>query len=128
MTPYYIDANGEIFGFDDTDPADAVAKIIAERGLVPATPEQVQAIQNPVPTPEQLTAAARTKRNGLLAASDWTQLPDVQAGMAAPVRQAWTAYRAALRDITEQTGFPQTMDWPELPIAQAPTQTAAPAP
>ena len=53
---------------------------------------------------------ARQTRSGLLAASDWTQVAD------APVdKAAWAAYRQALRDITAQTGFPATIDWPVAP-------------
>jgi hypothetical protein len=54
---------------------------------------------------------ARTKRTELLAACDWTQVAD------APVdREAWAAYRQALRDITAQEGFPLSIDWPALPV------------
>ena len=53
---------------------------------------------------------ARKYRNGLLAASDWTQVAD------APVDQAaWATYRQALRDITAQAGFPETIAWPAVP-------------
>lgn len=52
----------------------------------------------------------RAERNGLLTASDWTQVAD------APVdKEAWAAYRQALRDITAQPGFPWTVTWPEMP-------------
>lgn len=54
---------------------------------------------------------AREKRGDMLLASDWTQLPD------APIQNkiAWTTYRQALRDITSQPGFPETISWPEKP-------------
>jgi hypothetical protein len=59
---------------------------------------------------EALAAQARAQRNDLLAASDWTQVPD------APVDQAaWATYRQALRDITAQAGFPTDINWPEAP-------------
>jgi hypothetical protein len=59
---------------------------------------------------EALAAQARAERNALLAASDWTQVPD------APVDQAaWAAYRQALRDITSQEGFPEAITWPVAP-------------
>lgn len=52
----------------------------------------------------------RIKRNKLLAQSDWTQVAD------APVDQAaWATYRQALRDITEQDGFPISVDFPAEP-------------
>lgn len=53
---------------------------------------------------------ARGQRNLLLQESDWTQVPD------APVdADAWKAYRQALRDITNQAGFPDKIDWPIKP-------------
>ena len=64
----------------------------------------------PPPDLNQLAADARAKRNTLLAASDWTQVID------APVDQAaWATYRQALRDITTQAGFPETINWPVAP-------------
>lgn len=56
------------------------------------------------------SANARKRRNKALAASDWTQVAD------APVDQAvWATYRQALRDISAQAGFPQTVVWPTQP-------------
>lgn len=53
---------------------------------------------------------ARDLRGKLLAASDWTQVPD------APVDQAvWATYRQALRDIPQQEGFPESVVWPTKP-------------
>ena len=73
----------------------------------PLTLEEIAALQ---PTLEQLASDARSKRNALLAASDWTQVID------APVDQVvWAAYRQALRDITGQKGFPETIKWPVAP-------------
>ena len=55
-------------------------------------------------------AITRSKRNALLAASDWTQVAD------APVDQtAWAAYRQELRDIPDQVGFPASVVWPVAP-------------
>lgn len=58
-------------------------------------------------------AAARmvTRRNQLLRASDWTQLPDVPL----PTKAAWATYRQALRDITDQPAFPLAVEWPAQP-------------
>jgi len=58
----------------------------------------------------QQSASIRAERNRRLSESDWTQLAD------APVnREAWLAYRQALRDLTAQAGFPFEITWPELP-------------
>lgn len=52
----------------------------------------------------------RETRNRILATSDWTQLADV------PVdRDAWAAYRQALRDISKQPDFPVHVVWPVPP-------------
>lgn len=52
----------------------------------------------------------RELRNRRLAECDWTQLGD------APVDAvAWAIYRQALRDISEQPGFPWEITWPEEP-------------
>lgn len=58
-------------------------------------------------------AQLRTERNRRLAATDWTQLADapVDAG-------AWSLYRQALRDITDQAGFPSAVTWPSQPGEQ----------
>jgi hypothetical protein len=64
----------------------------------------------PAPTPEELAVEVRTQRDRLLAASDWTQVAD------APVDQAaWATYRQALRDIPQQSGFPENVEWPVDP-------------
>ena len=60
---------------------------------------------------ELAATSARTKRNALLAASDWTQLPDVQL----ETKTAWATFRQVLRDITDQAGFPFDITWPEAP-------------
>jgi hypothetical protein len=54
----------------------------------------------------------RTQRNALIAACDWTQLPDVPVDKA-----AWGAYRTALRNVTTQT---LPVVWPVAPDAPAP--------
>lgn len=51
------------------------------------------------------------KRQKLLAASDWTQLPDVTLANKA----AWATYRQELRDITTQAGYPTEITWPTPP-------------
>jgi hypothetical protein len=70
-------------------------------------------------TPEQIAdrdaakgKEVRTKRNTLLADSDWTQVAD------APVdATAWATYRQGLRDITDHVSFPYLTDedWPVAP-------------
>lgn len=56
----------------------------------------------------------RAKRNKLLLASDWTQLPD--SPLDNVERNAWADYRQSLRDITDQVN-PFTVIFPEPPSA-----------
>lgn len=64
-----------------------------------------------VPDTAAAIESALDKRNGLLAASDWTQLPDVPLA----TKEAWATYRQALRDITDQPGYPLEVVWPTPP-------------
>jgi len=52
---------------------------------------------------------ARAKRNNLLAATDTWGLADY------PATAEQTAYRQALRDISNQDGFPTNITWPQEP-------------
>ena len=56
-------------------------------------------------------AAVRTKRDGLLADTDWHGMSDVT------MSDAMTSYRQALRDITTHSDFPNLSDddWPTAP-------------
>jgi hypothetical protein len=62
-------------------------------------------------TAERLVMAARARRDGLLAESDWTQLSDLPQA----VRDLWQPYRQALRDLPSQPGFPNEIAWPDTP-------------
>jgi hypothetical protein len=62
-------------------------------------------------TDEGYTQAMRIVRDNLLAASDWTQLPDAPCNA-----QAWADYRQQLRD------FPAT--WTPGPVADFPDPPA----
>lgn len=55
-------------------------------------------------------SGVRAQRDRLLASTDWTQLPDVPL----PTKEAWAAYRQALRDITRQPDL-SNISWPVPP-------------
>ena len=54
--------------------------------------------------------SVRNSRTEKLKDSDWTQISDSTADKA-----AWATYRTALRNITAQSGFPWTIEWPVAP-------------
>jgi len=62
---------------------------------------------------EQPAKEARAKRDRLLTESDWVTIRATDTGN--PVPTEWQTYRQALRDITEQMGFPENIEWPEKP-------------
>lgn len=66
---------------------------------------------------EAKKAQVRADRNQRLSSCDWTQLADSTADKA-----AWAAYRQALRDITSQEDFPDTIEWPRYPGQPEPTE------
>jgi hypothetical protein len=65
----------------------------------------------PIISDADLAEQIRLQRNGLLAASDWTQLPDVPQ----TIKDTWATYRKELRDITLQSEFPREVVWPTKP-------------
>lgn len=61
----------------------------------------------------QQASRIRSEVQAKLQASDWTQLPDAPLGT--EKKTEWVGYRAKLRDVSEQEGFPWEVVWPEAP-------------
>ena len=57
---------------------------------------------------DRKAAEVRAERSTKLAATDWTQLPDVPQS----IKSQWASYRQALRDVPQQAGFPFNVVWP----------------
>lgn len=121
ITVYEIKANGFIGASKQIDPREGVGSgwtYTPPPGEGPYKWEGSRWVaydQEPpqsVPGPDYGAMAddVRKQRNDLLAACDWTQVAD------APVdKDAWAAYRQALRDVTEQPDFPVSVVWPAEP-------------
>lgn len=77
------------------------------------TQELIEKEVNLPDSSEQLAAEVRAQRDSLLAACDWTQMPD--SPLSEKEKAAYQAYRQALRDVPQQEGFPETISWPEEP-------------
>lgn len=78
--------------------------------------EQLSALDYVAPCPEsrkyaEADSGAKDLRRGLLVGSDWTQLPDIPQA----TKDLWAPYRQALRDITDQEGYPYDITWPTPP-------------
>lgn len=120
ITVYEIKSNGFIGESKEIDPREGVGSNWTysappadgphkwEHGQWIAADEPDASI--PGPDVNAAITEVREKRNQALKDCDWTQVAD------APVDQAaWAEYRQSLRDITTQTGFPWTVEWPVAP-------------
>ena len=72
-----------------------------------------------MPTQEEQDAMTasnnRMKRNELLAASDWTQMPD--SPLTDEAKTSWSTYRTSLRTLPTHENWPslEDADWPTKP-------------
>lgn len=71
------------------------------------------AVAPPPPTDAELAARIRSERDSLIAKTDWTQASD--SPLPADAKAAYVTYRQALRDVTKQATFPQSVTWPVAP-------------
>ena len=63
-----------------------------------------------VETEEEKAFNVREQRNRMLLETDWMMFSDTTAP-----NQTWLNYRQALRDVSSQAGFPDTIIWPTKP-------------
>lgn len=81
--------------------------------IVPVDKGQSGTVVVPPPYVPSPADVAISRRNALLAESDWTQLADVP--LSAEMKSQWATYRQQLRDLTDQPGFPDSINWPAKP-------------
>jgi hypothetical protein len=88
---------------------DMFADTTDEDGVTTTKAEHETAYQSKLD--ESAAASVRKKRDGLLSETDWTGMSDVT------MTSNMTAYRQALRDITDHANFPrlEDADWPTKP-------------
>lgn len=60
---------------------------------------------------ERKVTGLRTQRDALLAETDWTQAADVPQ----LIKDKYAPYRQGLRDVPQQPGFPDNIQWPVKP-------------
>ena len=98
----YVDHNEEITDFSEFD------SIMVERQT--EVDRLTQEALNNEPSEEEKD---RSTRSSLLEGTDWIIIKYLD--METSVPQEWKDYRQALRDVTEQDGFPGNVNWPEEP-------------
>lgn len=98
--------------FDHTVDVARTAQLVAGKWVEvwTSTPADPAVVAERTATKAEST---RSERNALLVACDWTQLADSPLDAAA--KAAWSQYRQALRDVTDQQGFPWSVSWPVAP-------------
>ena len=64
-------------------------------------------------TDEELASRVRMRRDSMISRTDFYVQPDYPSDPEG--LEAVKAYRQALRDIPEQSGFPRNVQWPEMP-------------
>lgn len=114
-TAVYAEANDTFYRLVAAAPGDELYHV-AQVSTIPegAEPGGWKYVNGEVVADEELIAVlVRDKRTKLLRDTDWTQSLD--APISAESREEIRLYRQALRDITEQVGFPLSMTWPESP-------------
>lgn len=72
-----------------------------------------EAVPVPEPTEQELASMVRSQRDAKLSDTDYLVVPDYP--ISPEDLEAVKAYRQALRDITEQSGFPKNVQWPVEP-------------
>lgn len=85
-------------------------------GPVPFTPEEeadyiASQAAWAASAPARKAADIRFERNTKLSATDWTQVFDAPP----TIKNKWAGYRQALRDVPQQAGFPDNVQWPTEP-------------
>lgn len=90
-----------------------------KEALMPMTETEVEAHLNPVPTTEQLADTARAERDRLIESVRWRieRHSDELALDGEPTEplEPLLQYTQALRDVPQQTGFPESVEWPQCP-------------
>lgn len=106
---------GEVFAYE----TEAERKQWGSPELVKMTASEVEAHLKPVPTTEQLANTARAERDRLIESVRWRieRHSDELAIGSEPTEQLETLlqYVQALRDVPQQEGFPEAVEWPECP-------------
>ena len=108
---YFKDKNGNIYSVSPIQQP--------KEGWVKLTKKETEAHLNPAPTPEQLAGTARAERDQLIESVRWRieRHNDELALGREPTEplEPLLQYVQALRDVPQQTGFPESVEWLDVP-------------
>ena len=105
---YYKDNQNNVFAYSDIQtPKDGLTKITEQEAL---------GIANPPSTAEQLAEKVRTERDAKIEAVRWrVERAKDEKELGIPLTEPLEPllqYVQSLRDIPEQAGFPENVEWP----------------
>lgn len=112
---YYKSKTGEVYAYETEEERQEWGA----PDLVSMTTGEVDAHLNPVPTTEQLADTARAERDRLIESVRWRierHSDELELGRepTEPL-EPLLQYTQALRDVPQQTGFPESVEWPQCP-------------
>jgi len=87
-----------------------IEKSLAEAEIYEKEQAIIREQESPAYIAEQKWNEIRSRRNGFLTQSDWTQLEDSKEN-----KDAWAIYRQELRDIPQTFSTPESVIWPQKP-------------
>ena len=99
---------GEIKYFDPNN--SEIEKSLAESEIYEKQRAIIREQESPTYSAQQKWNEIRSRRNGFLSQSDWTQLEDSKEN-----KEAWAGYRQELRDIPQTFSTPESVIWPSKP-------------
>lgn len=94
------------FDFNDFE----IEKSLAEAEIYEKQQDIIRNQESPAYIEQQKWNEIRSKRNGFLAQSDWTQLEDYSGN-----KETWAIYRQELRDIPQTFSTAESVIWPLKP-------------
>jgi len=99
---------GQIKYFDSNDLQ--IDKSLAEAEISEKQQAIIRNQESPAYIEQKKWNEIRSKRNGFLAQSDWTQLEDYRGS-----KEKWAIYRQELRDIPQTFSTSEGVIWPSKP-------------
>ena len=108
---YYKDNQNNVFAYSDIQtPKDGLNKITEQEALE---------LTNPPPTTEQIAAQVRAERDAKVEAIRWRiERHKDEQELGIPLTEPFEPllhYVQALRDVPQQAGFPESVEWPVEP-------------
>ena len=115
MKYYKKTKSGEVYAYTN----EAERQEWGSADLVEMTKKEIDEHLNPVPTTEQLADIARAERDLLIESVRWRieRHKDEVALDTEPTEplEPLLQYAQALRDVPQQAGFPESVEWPQCP-------------